>query len=451
VQVDELKEKWIQKHNKHYSLYYSNEVEPRYDVKQFFLQSYLLMKRFSNDQKWIEYLEDYRKIFKRDPGKDWYSHRDPTDRIYAWRNSVEWVNIFEIISEVGFPYKQKSVKENMIKYLPEYLQDALMTPDKDCHDFMLMGAIKVFNKTFEVLRGDFISWLNKEIKVKEFTPHQLMAYMVFLENDEKQKELHDLIEQKLITWIKNPIESVDKQVLIWARLITRFESWKEYPNLYNLMKKNFNECLENIYIVNLPNQTILLEAAFMTLSEKEKEIFQHTIEEAITPAKLYRLREIFPFLDDNDDLPEIQKEIEKIHEKCDHPTKEMCKECITEKKYDCWLRIINKVNQTRPWPHGGFEVADSVLYDETKGIYIVIKSIEISKMAGEGEKLYRQCTQHFTKSHALVLYWNAFDTHPSVIDSIRGIAQSSINEPRFVPVQKKYIRQVYKKYLEIGT
>lgn len=451
MNIDNLKDKWIEQHNEHYSKYYSNEKELRFQLKQFFFQSYLLMKRFSKDQQWIEYLEDYRKIFKRDPDRDWYSHRDPTDEENAWRNSFEWVNIFEIISEVGFPYKEKSVRRNMLKYLEIYTKKALENPGENGHDFMLMGAFKVFSKEFDKLKQNFILWLNKGIGIKEFTPHQLMAYMVFLKNEKNEKKLYDNIETKLIEWIKNPTESEYRQVLIWARLITRFEWWPQHSDFIDLMKDNFNSCLEKINTIDFSNQTILLEAAFMVLSEREKENFQQSIKEVITPAKLYRLREIFPFLNDNDDLLELQKEIEKIPEKCDHPTKEMCKECITKKKNDCWLRIINKVNQTRPWPHGGFEVADSVLYDELKGIYIEVKSTEISKMVGEGDRLYRQCTQHFTKSHALVLYWNAFDTHPSVIDAVRGIAQSSVNEPRFVPVEKKYIRQVYKKYLEIGT
>lgn len=448
MNIDNLKDKWIEQHNKHYPVYYSNEKESRYTTKQFFFQSYLLMKRFSKDQQWIEYLEDYRKIFKRDPDRDWYSHRDPTDEEFSWRNSFEWVNIFEIISEIGFPYKEKSVRKNMLKYLEIYTKKAVKNPGENGHDFMLIGAFKVFSKEFEKLKQDFISWLNKEIGIKEFTPHQLMAYIVFLKNEKNEKKLYDTIETKLIEWIKNPTESEYRQVLIWARLITRFEWWPPHSDLIDLMKYNFNSCLEKINTMDFSNQTILLEAAFQTLSEKEKVNFQNSIEKAITPAKLFRLREIFPFINENDELTELQAEIEKIPEKCDHPTNEVCKKCITEKKGDCWVRIISKINQTRPWAHGVSEIADSVLYDDFRGIYFVIKAEPITKMAGEGERLYKQCTQLFTKCHALVLYWNAFDTHQSVIEPIRSIAQGMETDPRFVIVAKKYIRQVYKKYLE---
>jgi len=124
----------------------------------------------------------------------------------------------------------------------------------------------------------------------------------------------------------------------------------------------------------------------------------------------------------------------------------MCKSCVDHKKGECWIRILSKITGVRPWTHGPFEVADVVVYTFQKGIYFVIKAKEITKQRGEGDVLHRQCTQLFKNDHALVIYWNTFDTHPSVIEKIRDIASSMETNPRFEVIDKEYIRQVYKQY-----
>ena len=236
-------------------------------------------------------MEDYCKIFRRDPSNDWYKYRSPVDNGYAWRNSFEWVNTLEIISEVGFPYKEVSVKKNMLKYLKFFSNEALKSPNQNGHDFMLMSVIKVFNKEFSSLKKDFIKWLKNEIKNDDFTPHQLTAYMTFLRNESDYIELYNDVEKKLIAWINNPSDTVDRQLLIWARLLTRLEWWEAYSDLKCLMIDNFIKNFESVNHLNYNNQSIILEAIFVTLSEKEREEFQQDIERLIIPAKLYRIKE----------------------------------------------------------------------------------------------------------------------------------------------------------------
>lgn len=270
MNIETLKNDWIEKHSKYYSEYYSNQKEPRYNLKQFFFQSYLLFKRFSSDTKWLEYMEDYRKIFRRDPNKGWYKYRSPKDEMKAWINSFEWVNTLEIISEVGFPYKEKSVKKNMLRYLKRFVGEALESPYEDGHDFMLISVIKIFDKEFTSLKKDFINWLEKELKNNNFTPHQLMAYMTFLRNETDCIGLYRDVEKKLISWIQNPSGSVDEQVLIWARLLTRLEWWEAYSGLYSLIIDNFIKNFESVKSIAYNNQSIILEAIFVSLSKKEK-------------------------------------------------------------------------------------------------------------------------------------------------------------------------------------
>ena len=54
MQQDELIEKWIYFHNKHYINYCYESKEPRYGMKQFFLYSYKLLHRMNDDNRWTE-------------------------------------------------------------------------------------------------------------------------------------------------------------------------------------------------------------------------------------------------------------------------------------------------------------------------------------------------------------------------------------------------------------
>lgn len=119
---------------------------------------------------------------------------------------------------------------------------------------------------------------------------------------------------------------------------------------------------------------------------------------------------------------------------------------MTEPQGECWIRILSKITGRDPWTHGPFEVADVVIYALERGIYFVIKAEPITKQRGEGDVLHRQCTTLLSNDHALVLYWNPFDTAPMVVENIRKIASSMSTNSRFEVVDKKYVRQIYKSY-----
>jgi hypothetical protein len=166
----------------------------------------------------------------------------------------------------------------------------------------------------------------------------------------------------------------------------------------------------------------------------------------MTPALFFKLKDIFDFLNESDELIEIQNQVSIIKEKCNQsPTKELCQTCMDEPQGKCWIRILSKITGVAPWTHGALEVADVVVYTLEQGIYFVIKSQNIASQRKEGDILYRQCTQLFNNDHALVLYWNPLDTHPSVIENIRRISRSMKTNPRFEVVDKN----IYVKYINI--
>jgi hypothetical protein len=191
-----------------------------------------------------------------------------------------------------------------------------------------------------------------------------------------------------------------------------------------------------------------MDALYKLSTGRIKNTINDKIASEITPSIFFKLKNIFHFLDENNELIELQNEISKIKEKCiQSPSRELCRTCMSESRGRCWIRILSKVTGVAPWSHGGNEVADVVVYTLAQGIYFVIKSNSITSQRGEGDILYRQCTQLFSSDHALVLYWNPSDTHPSVIENIKKIASSIRTNPRFEVVDKKYIRQVYNYYI----
>jgi len=306
---------------------------------------------------------------------------------------------------------------------------------------------------FEFLNEPFFEWVDKYTLKNEITPHQIIAYLNALKKFSDYEYLKDRLVDDLISWAMNPEENSRRQILIWARLEARLEWCVEASSkdIQVLFKNNFLKCLREIPQppqsdwYNIP---IILEAMFKLSPPSKKQIINDKISSEMVPSTFFKLRDIFDFLSDHDELIEIQNEVAAIKEKCrQSPTKELCQTCMDEPQGKCWIRILAKITGVAPWTHGGFEVADVVVYMLEQGIYFVIKSENIMAQR-KGEILYRQCTQLFNNDHALVLYWNPLDTHPSVIENIRKISTSMKTNPRFEVVDKKYIRQIYKYYIQ---
>lgn len=454
MQQNELMEKWIHLHNKHYINYCYEFKEPRYNTKQFFLYSYKLLHRMNSDNRWTDYLDKYSDIFRRDPANDYYGYRDPTDQNpdNARKNSIEWINIFEINNLIGFPYNE-SAKEKMLKNSKKFLLQSLKSLPDYHTDIMICSAIEFMPNYFGDLRNIFFDWLEIYISENEFTPHQMIAYLNALKGSDNYKSLRNKIIRKLLYWIKNPEDTARRQILIWARLVTRLEWCPEIfdQEIQRLLRTNFFECFNQMPKPpqsDWQNIPILLEALYCLSTPDMKKRINDIISSEVTPPIYFKLRDIFNFLDEGAELIELQNEIAVIKEKCRQaPSKDLCQTCMESPQGKCWIRILSKTTGVAPWSHGGFEVADVVVYTLNQGIYFVIKSNNITSQRGEGDVLYRQCTQLFNSDHALILYWNPLDTHPSVIDNIRKIASSMNTNPRFEVVDKKYMRQIYKYYV----
>ena len=450
MDMNELIDQWLRHHNEKYVEYLFNEREPRWHTKQFFLYSYRLILRLGHDRDWVEYVERYKDLFRRDPSNDYYGHRSPIDSEKARENSLEWANTFELVGLVGFPYN-KSAKEKMLKNAHRYIEEAKASPEKDNHDIMLCSAVKFLPQEFKGYRDWLLSWISEYINTSDPTPHQIIAYLNVLE-DSHGYDLRDRLLKKLLSWIKSPSGTSRRQILIWARLSTRLEWISQFsnPDMQKLLKENFFKCLNEIHSIEWHNLPIILEAAYKLSDFRKKESIQNEIARRITPPRFFKFKEIFPFLDEREEYPELQSEVEKIKEKCrQSPSRELCKRCMKEPQGECWIRILAKVTDTTPWTHGPFEIADVVIYTLERGVYFVIKANPITQQRGEGDVLYRQCSDLFSNNHALILYWNPYDTAPMVIERIRRLAASMRTNPRFEVIDKKYIRQVYKQYKEI--
>jgi hypothetical protein len=455
MRQDELIDAWIRHHNKHYNKYCYESKEPRWHTKQFFLYSYKLLERLNKDNSWAEYLSKYSEIFRRDPADDYYGYRDPSDSDpeKARRNSLEWANIFELNALIGFPYNE-SAKEKMLKRSERFLSNALKSLPDCHHDILICSAIEFMPETYGSLSEAFFKWLDKYSSNNEVTPHQIIAYLSTLKNFDEYKYLKTRLIEKFLFWIKNPEENSRRQILIWARLVTRLEWCLELSNkdTQELLKSNFLKCLKEL---PGPNQLdwynipIIIDALYKLSEADIKRKINDKIASEIPPSMFYKLKNIFHFLDEDNALIELQNEVSGIKEKCKPaPSRELCWTCMNKQQGVCWIRILSKITGVAPWSHSGSEVADVVVYTLQQGIYFVIKSNSITSQRGEGDILYRQCTQLFNGDHALVLYWNPSDTHPSVIETIRKNASSIRTNPRFEVVDKKYIRQVYSYYMQ---
>jgi hypothetical protein len=194
---------------------------------------------------------------------------------------------------------------------------------------------------------------------------------------------------------------------------------------------------------------MILEAFYLTSDEKEREDVEQILAGNLAPASFVKFRELFDFLNSRDEALEVKDSVGQIKEKCKPSISQAeCKDCVTDRKGDCWIRILSKMTHTEPKLHSGYEVADKVIYSLQQGVYIVVKAEPITKLTGEGDILYRQCASLFSIDHALVLYLNPFETAPNVIEEIKKASSNSRKNPRFEIIDQKFIRQIYRKYLE---
>ena len=447
---NDLVDYWIRHHNEKYFEYLLKEDEPRYGLKTFFLNSFYLFKTFGS--AWEPYLEKYQDIFKRDPSNDYYKYRNPLVTIVEEKrkNALEWTTLFEIISQVGYPYNV-SAKDNLLKYSKEFLSKGQHSPNSEWIDFMLSSAVANLPDDFRFLKDWLPSKISEYITLTDRTPHQYIAYLNALKVYEKENELKTTIIKKLIKWIESPSGNPNGQILVWARLITRLNWLSEIKGskIQNIIKSNFLETLNKVHSVEWSNSPMILEAFYYCSSVEEKKEILYRIGYEITPSSFFKFHELFPFINPFDEALDVNDEVLSIKEKCEsNPPLEKCLDCIKNKKGDCWTRIIAKVTETAPRLHSGYEVADVVIYKLSHGIYIVIKANPIMKQRGEGDILFRQCVSLFSTDHALVIYFNSHETAPIVIESIRKAAASmSKTNPRFEVIEPKYIRQIYNRYI----
>lgn len=451
MDINRLIKIWIEPFNEYYPNYLFSEQEPRYYVKQFFLYSYNLFNRLGKD--WNEYIEKYLELFRRDPSNDYYGRRNPCEptREEAIRNSLEWAVIFEIVNKIGFPYND-SAKTKLLHNAKRYLSIAQQSPEINFHDIMLCSAVENLPDYFKEIREWIPTWISNHVQTSETSVHQLIAYLNALKNIPNTDDIKTKLINRISSWCISPTETPRRQILIWARLSTRLEWTDIFSNseAQLKLKTNFFQNLNSVHDIDWPNRPIILEAAYLLSDPNEKEHMKLNISQQVTPSRFFKFKEIFPFLRDNVELDELQNEIEIIKEKCrQSPSRELCQRCMNDPQGECWIRVLAKIKGVTPWTHGPFEIADIVIYTLESGVYFVIKANSINQQRGEGDILYRQCTELFSNDHALVLYWNPHDTAPMVIERIRRLATSMETNPRFEVVDKKYIRQVYQRYKEV--
>ena len=438
---------WIIHHNEKYYKYILSADEPRYAVKTFFLNSFRFFKILG--EEWETYIERYDNLFRRDPSGDFYSLRDPTDPSNDRANSLEWSTLFEIVALVGFPHNE-SGQIKFRKYSREFLKKAMKSPNSPWVEFMLCSAVANLPNEYDEIREWLPSQLEKWLKDEKVGPHQLVAYLKAIKNCGENEKLQNEINYRLMEWIKNPVGTANKQVLIWARLMVSMQ-WLEglTEQIENEMKDYFFSALGKVYSLesNWSNSPLLLEAYYVCADQKAREDIRTILRKSLSPSSFFKFQELFPFLRLNDDASEVKDEVTKVKEKCKPSVSRTdCKACIATKQGDCWIRVISKLTNTKPELHSGYEVADKVIYSLDQGVYIVIKATPIMKQIGEGDVLYRQCVSLFSVDHALVLYLNPCETAPFVIEEIKHAASNSKTNPRFEVIDHKYIRQMYREY-----
>jgi hypothetical protein len=334
-----------------------------------------------------------------------------------------------------------------LKYSTKYLKDATISPNSQWVDFMLSSAVANLPECFVLLKDWIPQQISKYVE-SQCTPHQYMAYLNALKNCENHSYLKEKITIELMKWIKSPSGTPDRQIIVWARLITRLDWLLEIitPDIKEEIQKNFLITLGSIYSVSWHYSPMILEAYYVCSDQDIQNDILRNVGNELTPSFFFKLHDLFPFINSSNEALEVEDEVLKIKEKCGHPSKENCKLCMENKRGDCWIRIISKLTSTEPRLHSGYEIADSVIYEYQRATYIVMKADRITKQIGEGDVLFRQCVLLFSKPYALVLYLNPYETAPFVIENIRIAAENSSQNPRFGVINGKYVRQLYAEY-----
>ncbi len=461
MNINEVVSYWLEKHNKHFGDHINNRDEPRYNKKQFLLYSYKFLQRINKSDNsqyaWSRYLDNgFEDIFRRDPSNDYYGYRSPIDKGNERRNTAEWINIFEIIGEVGFPYND-SAQRKLIKRAKRFLDEAKEDPYNHLHNLMLCSAVKNLPEEFKNTRENIPKMISEHFEKSETpTLHELIAYLKALDSlikygidNTNLVEIRGETVERIKEWTESSQEGPRRQILMWARLVTRAEEI-ELPMNKKEKTTIFFDLLSEIENIEWFNSPLILECAYLLSSSTVKDKIGEKIIEEIIPYKLFKLKEVFPFLEEGKNLTHLQSEIESIREKCDNsPTNEKCKKCIDEPQGECWIRIIAKLLEVKPKTHGPFEVADIVLYTFSKGVFFVIKAQPIERPT-EGDTLLRQCVDLFKSENALVFYLNPHYTHPHVVKKIREQAEIAETDPEFIVIPNYHLRQIYNYYKDIG-
>lgn len=237
---------------------------------------------------------------------------------------------------------------------------------------------------------------------------------------------------------------------MWARLLISLNNDDFIKNTVTIdkIKDNFFTSLNSITQIEWNNLPFLLEAAYILSDKPTQEIICKTIKQKIPPAALYQFKEFFPFLQDSFSIDETMLEkVRGVGEKCkNYPTKEECIACMVNFENECWIRVLSRIFNLQPNTHHVLEIADIVIYRQSQGVYFVIKAKDITGFKGGGDTLIRQCIKLFEGDHALVFYWNIYNTEPHIIEIIKQNAVSHSTNPRFVIVSKEFIVQVYSNY-----
>lgn len=155
----ELMNRWIEYFNRFYPKYIQLEKEPRYQMKQFFFYCYNFFKRMGGI--WDEYNSRFCELFLIDPSNDFYGKRDPTidsGQIKKWQKGLEWIIIFQIVSEIGFPHNI-SAEDKLLDNARINIEKIKSNPEGDYNILMICSAITYLSNNFSDLGGWFKQWL----------------------------------------------------------------------------------------------------------------------------------------------------------------------------------------------------------------------------------------------------------------------------------------------------
>lgn len=450
--IQKLVENWIKYFNRNYPNYLNSFKEPRYQAKSFLFYSYKLFLRLNEISYWDNYIQSLENIFLRDPSNDYYGHRNPKNSTRSQPISLEWVTTFEIIKVLDFPGNQ-SAEQKLVKYVNHYFEEIKNDLEVEkFQDLMISSSLDV--PKIDDMSEWFLEWLKANYNSEIASPHNIVSYLDFLYKIDSENILITKMIEDLVNWVEKNNESPERRILVLARIILNLDWVHELTTkkIFNKIKEDFFENLEKIKQITWHNSPLILEAAYYLHKEQERKTIQHILLENLTNAKIYKIMDLFPFLKSYVKLDQLEEEVLSIKEKCtQHPTADMCMNCINEPQGICWTRILAKILGTTPSTHFSFEIGDVVKYTHQKGIYFVIKADKITKMRREGDILYRQCTSLFISDFSLVFYFNPHYTAPMVIEPIKKISTNMKTKPIFFVLERNHIFQIYNHYKEMES